>query len=334
MTAWQPCCDLETLKLRAHWQKKIRDFFYTQQLLEVNTPALSRYSVSEAGLSPFVTDSNTPLKAPLYLQTSPEYAMKRLLAAGSGSLYQLGHCFRNHELGKHHNPEFLMIEWYRTEGADAGSLQDLIKDIQALLSSLIDTQTLTSLPYQTLFFECFSTDPHQISLDTLQRLGQQHLSLNDSKLTPSDWLELLFEVAITHYYEHLNCSLEQAPPIIVTEYPYILAQLAKSGPAFESNTDQTVAYRIELYWRGIEIANGYQELTDPEELQARWQSQQTYPDPSGVGWQHRQDPRLLAAMQAGLPECSGCALGFDRLLAAYLEVDHIAKAMPFSLMNA
>ena len=252
--------------------------------------------------------------------------MKRLLADGSGSIYQLSKVFRNNELGQQHNPEFMMLEWYRTQW----DYLKLIKEVDQLMQLLANTSPLIQNTYQQLFIKHLNIDPHDTTLQALEQAGNTYLELNDSSLSFTDWLEILFDYCIhQHQTSNTTKTLDPSQPLAITEFPRALAQLADTGPAQHTQTTQPVAYRFEIYWRGVELANGYQELTCPQELSKRWQLQRATPD-NGTSWASRQDPRLLAAMSQGLPECSGCALGFDRLLFTEQQTKNLSDILTFN----
>jgi lysyl-tRNA synthetase class 2 len=315
---WQPNASLATLQKRAQLLQNIRAFFADRAVLEVDTPALSQFSVAAAQLHPVIAQLNDQH---FYLQTSPEYAMKRLLAAGSGSIYQLGKAFRDGERGRLHNPEFMMLEWYRVDW----SLTQLLDEVCALLQSCAQTPALTQADYGQLFEQHVGLNPHTATLEQLQQAAAQLLGKIDTDLLRADLQALLFN-------HHVEPTLGQDAPIAVMHFPEEQAELARLiQPA---NQPYLIAERAEIYWQGIELANGYQELTSADELQSRWQQrQQEFPHPH-PDWPTRQDPRLLAALNHGLPDCAGIALGVDRLLMLMLGETQVDRVVSFAMERA
>jgi lysyl-tRNA synthetase class 2 len=317
-TNWLPNATHDTLQRRAQLLNKLRDFFYQRQVQEVDTPLLSQFSVAAAQLQPVIAHLHD---TPHYLQTSPEYAMKRLLAAGSGCIYQLGKAFRHGERGRLHNPEFTMLEWYRVDH----TLAQLLTEVSALLQTCADTPALTQADYGQLFIQHIGLNPHTATLTQLQQACIPILSKQDHELPRADLQALLFN----HYVES---KLGHDAPIAVIHFPEEQAELATLTQA--RNQAYPVAERAEIYWRGIELANGYQELNDADELQQRWlQKEREFPQPH-PNWTARKDPRLLAALQHGLPPCAGIALGVDRLLMLMLGKSQVDDVLSFAIERA
>lgn len=312
---------LKLLKRRAELLANVRRFFSVRDVLEVSTPILSSAGPTAPYLDSFSTqfsagnDSKT-----LYLHTSPEFAMKRLLAGGSGAIYQIAKVFRNGELGRQHTPEFSMLEWYRP----GFSLADLMNEVDALMQQVIGLPAAVIFTYRDLFLNYLQLDIHQSDDETLKQLALERIAglTADWQTDRDGWLEMLMSEVIEPQFKELKT------PVMVTEFPASQAQLAK----IEMNTDgQPVARRFELYAGGMELANGYDELCDAAELRQRFeldnksrQQQGKPPMPT--------DENLLAAMQSGLPQCSGVALGLDRLLMLHLDVSDISmvQSIPFS----
>lgn len=315
---WLPTASVHTLKQRAQLLKQLRDFFCHRQVLEVDTPLLSQYSVAAAQLQPVIAHLHDIAH---YLQTSPEYAMKRLLAAGSGCIYQLGKAFRHGERGRLHNPEFTLLEWYRVDW----SLAQLLAEVCDLLQTCANTQAMTQADYGQLFMQHVGVNPHTATLPQLQQACVPILGKTDQQLARADLQALLFN----HYVEN---KLGHDAPVAVIGFPAEQAELA----ALTQNNDcaYPIAERAEIYWQGIELANGYQELTDADALQQRWQQrQQECPHPH-PHWPARQDPRLIAALQHGLPRCAGIALGVDRLLMLMLKASQLDQVLSFAIEQA
>ncbi|HVR30712.1 MAG TPA: EF-P lysine aminoacylase EpmA, partial [Thermoanaerobaculia bacterium] len=293
-----PSASLDVLRARADLLHRIRRFFRSRGVLEVETPALSRRAVTDVHLASFSTLYTGPGEAhdlPLYLVTSPELAMKRLLVAGSGAIFQISRAFRNGERGRLHNPEFTLLEWYRP-GFDAGALQD---EIERFLAETARAGRCDRRSYASLFEEALGLDPHRATLDAVARAVRR---LRVEAPEPSDvdeGLQLLF----THAIEP---GLGAEDPVIVFDFPRGQAALARVRPG-----DPPVAERFEVYWRGVELANGFHELADPEEQARRFAHDREERRRRGLPAPEA-DERFLAALATGLPDCSGVALGVDR----------------------
>lgn len=310
---WQPSAPLAHLKARARLLAQLRGFFAQRQVMEVETPLLGQYTVSDPHIESWQVEGAG------FLQSSPEYAMKRLLAAGSGAIYQLGKAFRKGEQGSRHNPEFSMLEWYRP-GFDHWDLMDEIAD---LLETVLGSKHVIHLSYRDAFKNKLGIDPHHIALADLQDISRQLIDVQCSSNNHDDWLNLL----LSHLIEpELGCEA----PTFLYDYPASQAALAQISRDEHGNT---VAERFELYIQGIEIANGYRELTDSAEQNRRFEKdlatrknqQQTLPS---------LDPRLQKAMETGLPDCAGVALGVDRLLMLQLGTPRLEEVLSFSFDRA
>ena len=280
------------LRRRAHLLHQTRRFFAQREVLEVETPCLLRGTCTDVHLESFrLADGEH------FLQTSPEFAMKRLLAAGSGPIFQVCKCFRSGELGHRHNPEFTMLEWYRP----GFSLDDLIGEVASLMELLLGISRFSRRSYGEVFEECTGLDPHRASTADLERYARRELDLQASGLDRSDWLDLL----MSHRVE---------PVLPGATFVYDFPQEQASLSRIEANSrGYPVARRFELYVDGLELANGYDELCDPEELEQRALH-------DGERRQRRGlpaialDAGLLQAHRDGLPPCCGVAVGFDRVL--------------------
>ena len=320
---WRPCASLEMLVLRATLLARIRSFFMRQGVLEIDTPLLSRFGSTDPAIESFHTSYSGPGSVdglPLYLHTSPEFFMKRLLAAGSGPIYQLAHVFRNAELGSRHNPEFMMLEWYRP-GMDHQALMDEADTLLAfILEDFMDYQPAKRVTYRQWFRDGTGLDPWTDKVAAFRQFAEQRLdsvpeSMDDQELDP--WLDLL----VTHWLEP---ELGDRP-VFVYDYPVSQASLARVRQG-----EIPVAERFELYIRGVELANGFHELADAEQQQQRFESENRVRERMGkpiVPMDHN----LLAALQSGLPDCAGVAIGFDRLVMVAAGLPDIASAMPFPL---
>ena len=310
--SWQPTAARDSLQARAELLAKTRDFFAQRQVMEVTTPTLSTYPVSDPHLHNLATQVTMPgvfAAKTYYLQTSPEYHMKRLLAAGSGCIYQINQAFRDQENGRYHNPEFTLLEWYRI-GFDHHALID---EVEALLQLLLGIDKLVRKTYRECFLEFCQFDPLTIDLNELQ---QHCITADSTTLTRDDCLQLLFN-------RYIEPKLQQATAVF--DYPASQAALAKS--------DGELAARFEIYVQGVELANGYHELTDANELKRRMQQEQAQAL-AQYGVEKVADAHLLAALTHGLPECAGVALGFDRLCMLALGKDTISEVLTFPTPQA
>jgi lysyl-tRNA synthetase class 2 len=244
--------------------------------------------------------------------------MKRLLGAGSGDIYQLGKAFRDGEAGSRHNPEFTLLEWYRV-GMPVADLMDEVADlVLACLPRAAGVRTAGVYSYRELFLERLAIDPFEADDDALAQLARREVDVGPLDLTRDAWLDLL----LTHCIEP---ALAERGLVFITDYPPSQAALARTA----QRGGTAVAERFELYVDGVELANGYAELTDADELVARAQRDNDHRAAAGQE-QRDLDPRLVAALRAGLPACSGVALGVDRLLMLRLGARSLAEVMPFS----
>lgn len=297
---WQPSAAISELQFRADILKNIRAFFAERDVLEVETPLMCRASVTDPFIDsiPAFYQSHPQTKPEcFYLQTSPEYAMKRLLAAGSGSIFQLCKAFRQAENGRLHNPEFTMLEWYRT---DFDHLQ-LMQEVDALLQSILHTQPADKITYQQLFQTHFNFNVHDVSLDTLQTCAAQHHIDVDAEISDRDtWFNLL----LTH---HIEPQLGNDKPCMIYDFPVSQAALARLNP------DGKTAARFEVYYRGMELANGFHELQDANEQRNRFEKNNAMRTEQQLSTMPI-DNLFLAALENGLPDCAGVALGVDRLV--------------------
>lgn len=319
---WQPSADLDTLQLRARIFKRIRAFFDAQDVMEVDTQCLSLASITDPHIE-VLTSSAKSLGQDVtyYLQTSPEFAMKRLLCAGAGSIYQLGKVFRAEEIGRRHSIEFTMLEWYRL-GFDHWQLMD---EIESLLATLLENNELKCerLSYQNAFLAHVGLDPYSAELNELQRCAHQHTEYGLEEEDRDTLLELLFSTLV-------EPAIGQNSPCFIHDYPASQAALAKT---YLDDNGQKVAARFELYWQGMELANGYYELTDSEEQARRFKHDKQAREQMGLA-DRQFDERLITALQSGLPDCAGVALGVDRLLMLLSGKKHIEEVLPFAHQRA
>ncbi|MFW5427040.1 MAG: EF-P lysine aminoacylase EpmA [Methylophagaceae bacterium] len=317
---WQPTADIDTLKKRAQYLADIRLFFAERDTWEVETSILSSAAPTAPYLDSFTTNYipiGTKTKQTHYLQTSPEFAMKRLLAAESGSIYQIARVFRNGEQGRLHSPEFTMLEWYRP----GLSLHQLIDEVNALLQRVFRFEPVIRLSYRGVFEFFFKLNVLTCSDDEIKHCARTRInSLPDDFKTDRDgWLALLMSCVV----EPKLASLKL--PLFIYDFPASQAQLAKIK---HDEQDNAVADRFELYLNGVELANGYNELLDADELRQRFEqdNQQRKQQNKAV---IPLDKNLLAAMQSGLPECSGVAIGLDRLMMLVMDKQTINAVQSF-----
>ena len=317
---WEPTASLKAIRARAELYTAIRRFFAEREVLEVDTPVVSAAAVSDPHLVPMRSRFQGPgfeQGLELFLQTSPEYPMKRLLAAGSGPIYQLAKAFRDGERGRKHNPEFCMLEWYRPGFDD----QQLMDEVEALVGAVLEPGGFKRLSYRQLFEQELGCDPHTASLSQLRYLVCEHLDLNLDSDNRDDWLNLL----IGHLLEPRLIE-----PTFVYDYPASQAALARVA---EDDCGQLVAKRFELFVDGVELANGYFELTDADEQAQRFEQDQV--ERSKLGYLcYPSDQNLVAALRAGMPGCAGVALGVDRLLMLKLGVRTIDQVIAFPIERA
>lgn len=315
MSNWQPAASNNMLLARARLNRQIRAFFEQRNVLEVETPLLARSIGTDPALDPITANYQAWPHAKqecLYLQTSPEFAMKRLLAANSGAIYQLGKAFRNGEVGRRHNPEFTMLEWYRP----GFTLEQLMDEVAALVNEVLGVQSCQRRTYAEIFTSALQINPHSATLDTLQQVTLQHIDLSQSKPDRTTCLELL--------YSHLiEPQLQEA--VLIYDYPAEQAALAKVATNAQG---QPVARRFELVIKGMEIANGYDELLDAAEQQARYEADKRVRTQRSLPAVN-EDKLLLAALQSGLPACAGVALGVDRLLMLQSSSSDINTVLAF-----
>ena len=313
---WQPDGDQNSRLARAEMLRDIREFFYQRQVLEVETPALSQ----AANTDPYIDSFSIAANQTRYLHTSPEYAMKRLLAAGSGDIYQIGKVWRAEPSAKHHNAEFTMLEFYRV----AYDLEKLMNEVNNLLIQLLPSLKKQSnfCTYASLFLDKLGFNPHTIAGDDLKVYADKCVPEFQGKLDRQGCLDLL----LTHCIEP---KLPTDRISFIYDYPATQSALAKT----EHLDDHSIAKRFEVYVGNLELGNGYQELTSYEANAAVLKNeslvrQQMNSEAVPI------DQRFLNAMQSGLPECAGIAIGIDRLLMLKTGADSIKKVLNFSWENA
>ena len=320
---YQPTCDLTAMRARATLYAQLRQFFAERHVLEVETPVLSQAGVTDVYLSSVQAQRHVMGKrATHYLQTSPEFAMKRLLASGSGPIYQICKVFRDDEHGRKHNSEFTMLEWYRP-GFNLKALMLEVTDLlNVVLKTRFDEVRPTVLSYKNAFMDRLDLNPLQATLkqlkDCCRRVGIG-LDLGDDRL---GYIDLLF----SHMVEP---SLGFDTPVFLTDFPPELASLAKTRV---DEDGELVAARFELYIEGLELANAYDELIDAEVLRSRFAADNAEREKLGLHIMPI-DEYLLAALP-NMPECSGIALGIDRLLMIATNQMKLEKVITFPAETA
>jgi elongation factor P--(R)-beta-lysine ligase len=318
--SWRPSATLSALRQRAIMLRSARAFFEARGALEVETPILSAAAVSDPQIESLATKI-AGVSGSRFLCPSPEYAMKRLLAAGSGDIFQICKVFRDSERGRWHSPEFTMIEWYRV-GLDDGALMD---EVEALVAELLAPRRALRpaerLSYSDALRRHAGVDAFDSTEGELLDAARRHGIDCDAQLDRDAKLDLLMALIV-------GPRLGRGNPCFVCDYPASQAALARLKPGMPS-----VAARFELYLDGLELANGFHELAQPQEQRARFMQDLAL---RGARGQLRPplDENFLAALQVGLPDCAGVALGFDRLVAIALGAERLADTMAFSIENA
>ncbi len=317
-SGWRPAIDRARLRQRAAVIAAIRDFFATRDVVEVETPVLSRYGTTDPAIESFTTRYEPPGGGAetLYLQTSPEFFMKRLLAAGSGPIYQLGRVFRNGEAGRRHNPEFTLLEWYRP----GFTLEDLMDEVTALVASLLpEPPARLDYRYREAFERFAGVDPFVADTASLLDAVSDHGL--DCPLSEADGHDACLDFMLSHIVEP---ALPRDSLVFIYDFPATQASLARIEPG-----SPAVARRFEAWLGGRELANGFEELDDPDEQRRRFEHDNRLRRQRGQA-QIPPDDCLLDALAAGLPECSGVALGVERLLMHLFGVDDIRQTMAFA----
>lgn len=321
---WRPNCSLELMRLRARMLADIRQFFADKSVLEVETPLLSHAVGTDPQLEFFTTEyCLPPQRQTLFLQTSPEFAMKRLLAAGSGSIYQIGKAFRNGESGRFHNPEFTMLEWYRV-GFTLTNLMDEIAELFACLFKLRPLQESQRVSYQDVFSSFTGLDPlvfsHRDYCAYAMASGLPE-AVDICEANHAVWLDFLFSHKVQpHLGDNALC--------MVYGYPACQSSLARVNPHNPLITD-----RVELFIDGVELGNGYYELTDASEQSRRFDRELAARREQGLPAAVKDD-RLIDALDSGLPECAGMAIGLDRLLMLLSDSASIEDVLSFAIRRA
>lgn len=318
MPDYLPSASLEMLRRRAELLQQVRQFFDRRGFLEVETPVLSRDTVVDRHLDPLsvtlFADARQPAAGEkLWLQTSPEFGMKRLVSAGATAIYQIGKAFRGGEVGALHNPEFTMVEWYRVgDGYEAG-----MNFLAELASEILGGGEVERLTFREAFIRYAGVDPcGDFDVEALGRLGACPTGADRDVIL--DYL----------HTTRVEPMLGRERPAILYDYPATQSALARVR-----ESEPPVAERFELYYRGVELANGYHELLDPAVLRQRNRENNKLRAADGK-YTLPEKSRLLEGMEQGLPACSGCALGFDRLVMVATGAKTIQEVMAFPVERA
>jgi lysyl-tRNA synthetase class 2 len=316
MSNWKPTASVAVLKQRAQMLADIRTFFKLREVLEVETPALSQAANSDPYIESFSLDNGQR-----FLQTSPEYAMKRLLAAGCGDIYQICKVWREEEAGSHHNPEFTLLEYYRV----GFNYRQLMAEVEELLMSLLGLQKKAKYySYQQLFIELLQLNPHKAQHSELIDCARQHIPQLEIGAEASWQKQDLLDVLLTHCLEPYFAKDQ-----LIFLYDYPVTQSALATVRAATQTEVAVAERFEVYLGAVELANGYQELIDADKnaqvletelVQRQLQGQKQLP----------KDRYFLQAMEIGMPAASGVAIGLDRLLMCATGQNKIQQVISFA----
>ena len=316
---WRPSASLEHLKIRARILSEIRAFFAVRDVLEVETPILSRAALSDPAIESFSTHGQN-----YHLHTSPEFPMKRLLASGCGAIYQICKVFRQEESGRRHNPEFTLLEWYRPGWDHQQLMVEVESVVLALLAPYRELSSSETMTYQHAFLQYAGVDPFVATVDEL-KLCSDRLGISTSwdvgDMTRDGWLDLILSHAIEPH-------LGRGRLTFLCDYPPSQAALATIRPG-----DPDVAERFELYLEGVELANGFHELVDALEQRRRFEEDIAQRRELGLA-QNPLDEAFLSALSFGMPPSAGVALGVDRLVMLACGTDSIEKVISFDFAKA
>lgn len=309
MSSWLPSAPRSALVARQKMYQTIREYFLQRAVLEVETPLLCTAPVADPNITPMQVEQR-------WLHTSPEYAMKRMLCAGYGDIYQICKVFRDGEAGRRHNPEFSMLEWYRVGWSHRQLMDEVAELLQLLLAARFAEPPCLHLTYAQAFNTYAQLNVHNCSDAEIAQRGQQ-LANADLELDRDGWLDII----MSHQIEP---ALPHNTLVFIDQFPASQAALAQLT---KDEHGVLVAQRFEVFFNGMELANGYQELTDAQQQLQRFQHELR-------GTQRPHDAHLIAALEHGLADCAGVALGLDRVLLHLLEAEHIAQVVSFDWSRA
>jgi len=319
---WRPSAALDVLERRARMLRLARKFFAERSIIEVETPVLTDTGVSDPHIASLATRLAARVDCTQFLHTSPEYAMKRLLAAGAPDIFQICKVFRDREIGRVHQAEFTMAEWYR-QGA---TLDDMIEETCAFIVEIgeLPSPPLDTFRYRDLFIDTCHIDPLEADAVSLADCAERMVETVTAELRqqigsdPNAWQNLLMSLVVVPGLAPERLS-------VIHHFPADQAALARLDPA-----EPELAERFEVFLNGHELANGYRELTDAAEQRRRFNLDIERRRTAGLAMMEP-DQALLAALESGLPECSGVAVGFDRLVMSACGLKHIDEAISFAL---
>lgn len=326
MSNWQPTASLEMLKTKARLLSNLRIFFAEKDILEVQTPILSLAGNTEPTIESFVTqehENSAHNIQPSFLNTSPEFAMKRLLAAGYGSMYQITPAFRQDEQGKRHNPEFTLLEWYRIDFDHHALMGEVNALVRFVAEDVLKLERSEFFSYQDAMIKFAEVDPFNATIEELKQVtikaGIDAVGMDD--VSKDTWFDLIMSQIVEK-------KLPLNRPVFIYDYPASQAALAKIRKG-----KPDVAERFELYINGMELANGFHELSDAEEQAQRFKQQQQQRKKSGQQGIPA-DYHLIEALKHGLPECAGVAIGLERLFMVLSGAEHINEVLTFPFNRA
>ena len=322
---WKPVCDLKHLRLRAQMLATIRTFFQQRSVLEVETPLLCHSTGTDPQLdffSSYYHDATAGRE--MFLQTSPEFAMKRLLAAGSGSIFQICKAFRNGEAGRFHNPEFSILEWYRVGFTLHQLMDEVVELLETLLENDCKINAVHRISYSELFEQLTGLNPLVFCQKSYEQYASENAISDAISICGNDhsmWLDFLFSHKVQPVLANQTLSM-------VYGYPAIQSSLARIN---QENT--AVADRFEVFINGVEIGNGFFELSNADEQEQRFDQERKTRTRKGL-IQVEKDQLFLDALRFGLPDCSGIALGLDRLLMVIANADSLNDVLAFPFDRA
>ncbi len=317
MSNWRPTASLQNLKRRALLLNQTRDFFSQRDVLEVETPLVCSHTVTEPNIDSFRLASDD-LR---YLQTSPEYLMKRLLAAGAPDIFQICKSFRNGEQGTLHNPEFTMIEWYRHGFCLQQIMRETVDLISELLSKVGEPIEVEYISYYELTKKALGVSFQSLTHDKIKELLTECNFVHQSDMSFAQSIDFLFSHKVQPVMNAQSIT-------VVFHYPAAQAALSKLN-----NEDQDVADRFEVFYQGVELANGYVELLDSEQQLERFENDLLIRKSYDLA-EVEIDQRLLDAQQHGLPECAGVAVGFDRIMMLAVSASSLSEVISFDWSGA
>lgn len=325
---WRILCTKQAVIARSHLYKTIRQFFESRNVLEVETPVLNESTGTDPYIDSFeVINPYDKTSNKMYLQTSPEFAMKRLLCSGLGSIFQICKSFRAEQIGKQHNIEFTMLEWYQI-GYNVDNLMTEMTELLSFIFNLTEDNS-TRITYTELFIKYLNFDHNRVDSNFLKNKLIELFDQQFNNIVTDPNFAMLYSkddllmILMSHYIEP---RLEKNKLTFIYDFPVTQSALAR----IDANGQYPVAKRFELYYNGFELANGFYELADHKEQAKRFENDLNKRKSLGLP-QVAKDERLLQALAHGLPECSGVALGLDRVLMSVLGVKRIDDVITFRL---